>query len=113
MRRFLIAGVVATTGLLPLIGAVPSAHAMIHGCIAVGPAAITDNMNPTGPCTFTVVDGDTYTGIGPFSITCGTFSKSYGAGELSPVEDPILCPAGSSATLDATAGGVAAAGNVQ
>jgi hypothetical protein len=116
MRRFVLAGVIASAGLLPVIGAVPNAHAATHGCISAAVAVVASSGNPnpagTAPCSFPMVDGDTFSGVGPFTLTCGTFSDSVAAGDTR-VLTPIGCAANEIVTLDTTAGGIAAAGNVQ
>jgi hypothetical protein len=114
MKKVLV--LAASSAMFATFGFLPSAQATTHGCISVAGAANisadTANGNVSGPCSFVVVDGDSYSGVGPFTLVCGSQNDSVASGATA-VLVPITCAAGSTATLDATAGGVAAAGNVQ
>jgi hypothetical protein len=113
MRRILLSLAVAASAAGMWVVATPAAHADLHGCISISGAAHTGSDAAAGTvmpgtCTFVMVAGDTYTGVGTFSITgpgCGPVAAG-GA------QTPLTCSVGATVTVDTAPGGFVAAGSL-
>src|SRR5207244_7238296 len=74
MRKLLASALVGTAMTLAVIG-MPAAHATIHGCTSISnvfnlTSGGNGPVNGGGPCNFSYVAGDTYSGAGPFTVDC-------------------------------------------
>jgi hypothetical protein len=98
------------------------AHAATHGCISEsGVVNVTSGSGGpvnemTSTCDFTWVDGDTYSGVGPFSISCplgtGTKTWTHAATDAPVVETALTCNASSTVVITLSPGATVAAGNL-
>lgn len=116
MRKLFIATL--TSGALmaaAVIATAPPAQAT-HGCIDLGDVVMVHGDTnapdvPGGllpPCTFVYATGDTYSGVGTFNISCplGTGTANYNTSPATQV--PFDCNPGSTVTVTAPSGFVAA-----
>jgi hypothetical protein len=99
----------------------PEAHA-IHGCVSVG-GVVNITSGDGGPvhqeevCNFTMVEGDTYTALGPYSFRCPKpGGPGFNTGTHAATDPPVVytaldCRAGGIVEFTLEQGGVVAAGS--
>jgi hypothetical protein len=121
MRKLLASTLVGGAITLAVIG-MPAAHADLHGCTSISNVfnlTSGDNgpVNQGGPCNFTYVAGDTYSGAGPFTVDCpvgGVVTRiiNHGATDAPTGLTPFTCDSGSNVVVNVATGGVLAIGSL-
>ena len=113
----LVRGALVAAAAVAWLGLAPEAKAATHGCVSSsGVFNVTSGKGgpvTTGSkCEFTMVKGDTYSGVGAFTISCPGAAKIDHAATAAPAAQTKLeCADKSTVTIEIKPGATVAAGN--